>query len=66
MLLDFLFIYVFRWGVAGAAIATITSQFVGAIWELNGIWLYVAVAEVLSIFVSMVCLAKNKKKYKYA
>ena len=31
MILDFLFIYVFRWGVAGAAIATITSQFVGAI-----------------------------------
>ena len=31
MVLDFLFIYVFRWGVAGAAIATITSQFVGAI-----------------------------------
>ena len=31
MILDFLFIYVFRWEVAGAAIATITSQFVGAI-----------------------------------
>lgn len=31
MVLDFLFIYVFRWGVAGAATATITSQFVGAI-----------------------------------
>ena len=31
MVLDFLFIYVFKWGVAGAAIATITSQFVGAI-----------------------------------
>lgn len=31
MILDFLFIYVFRWGVAGAAVATIASQFVGAI-----------------------------------
>ena len=31
MILDFLLIYVFRIGVAGAAIATITSQFVGTI-----------------------------------
>lgn len=31
MILDFLFIYVFKWGVAGAAIATIISQLVGAI-----------------------------------
>lgn len=31
MILDFLFIGIFKWGVAGAAIATITSQFVGAI-----------------------------------
>ena len=31
MILDFLFIYVFKWGVAGAAIATVMSQFVGAI-----------------------------------
>ena len=34
MILDFLFIYVFRMGVAGAAMATITSQFVGAIIPL--------------------------------
>lgn len=34
MLLDFLLIYVFRIGVAGAAIATITSQIVGAIIPL--------------------------------
>lgn len=34
MVLDFLFIYVFRLGVAGAAIATITSQTVGAIIPL--------------------------------
>ena len=34
IVLDFLFIYVFRWGVAGAAWATITSQFVGAIIPL--------------------------------
>lgn len=29
MALDFLFMYVFRWGVAGAAAATIISQYVG-------------------------------------
>ena len=34
MVLDFLLIYVFRIGVAGAAMATITSQFVGAIIPL--------------------------------
>lgn len=34
MLLDFLFIYVFKCGVAGAAIATVLSQFVGAIIPL--------------------------------
>lgn len=34
MVLDFLFIGIFKWGVAGAAIATITSQFVGAIIPL--------------------------------
>lgn len=34
MVLDYLFIGVFKWGVAGAAIATITSQFVGAIIPL--------------------------------
>lgn len=31
MILDFLFIYVLKFGVAGAALATITSQFVGAL-----------------------------------
>ena len=34
IVLDFLFIYVFRWKVAGAALATITSQIVGAIIPL--------------------------------
>lgn len=34
IVLDFLFIYVFRWGVAGAAIATVTSQVVGAMIPL--------------------------------
>ena len=34
IILDFLLIYVFRWGIVGAAIATITSQFVGAIIPL--------------------------------
>ncbi len=36
-----------------------------AIWELNGIWLSVVVAEILSVFVSIICFIKNKKKYKY-
>lgn len=31
MVLDFLFVYVFKWGLAGAAIATSFSQFVGAV-----------------------------------
>lgn len=35
MILDFLLIYVFKLGVAGAAIATITSQIVGAIIPLT-------------------------------
>lgn len=34
MILDFLCIGIFKWGVAGAAIATITSQFMGAIIPL--------------------------------
>lgn len=36
-----------------------------AIWEINGIWLSVGVAEVLSIIVSVICFIKNKKKYEY-
>ena len=36
-----------------------------AIWELNGIWLSVVAAEILSVFVSIICFIKNKKKYKY-
>lgn len=31
MILDFLFIYLFKWGVAGAALATVASQIVGAV-----------------------------------
>ena len=34
MLLDFLFIYLFKWGVLGAGIASATSQVVGAIIPL--------------------------------
>lgn len=34
VILDFLFIYVFRWGLAGAAIATAISQITGAIVPL--------------------------------
>lgn len=36
------------------------------IWGVNGIWLAVAVAELLSLFVCIMFLAKNKKKYEYA
>ncbi len=37
-----------------------------AIWGINGIWLAVAVAETLSLFVCIIFLIKNKKKYQYA
>ncbi len=37
-----------------------------AIWGINGIWLAVAFAEILSLFVSIMFFAKNKKKYQYA
>ena len=33
---------------------------------INGIWLSVLVAEILSLIVSIICLIKNKKKYEYA
>ncbi len=34
MLLDFLFVAVFRWGIAGAALATAISQFIGGVIPL--------------------------------
>ena len=34
MVLDFIFIYIFRWGVLGAGLATALSQFVGAVIPL--------------------------------
>lgn len=36
------------------------------IWGINGIWLAVTIAELLSLFVCIMFLVKNKKKYKYA
>lgn len=36
-----------------------------SIWGINGIWLSVVLAEVLAIIVSIICFAKNKKKYEY-
>ncbi len=36
------------------------------IWGINGIWLAVAFAEILSLFVSIIFLSKNRKKYQYA
>lgn len=36
------------------------------LWGLNGIWLAVVVAEILSFFVSMAFIILNRNKYKYA
>ena len=36
------------------------------IWDLNGIWLAIVVAEILSLGVSAVFLICKKKKYEYA
>lgn len=36
-----------------------------AIWGINGIWISVACAEILSLFVSIMFFVKNKKKYEY-
>lgn len=36
------------------------------IWGLNGIWLAVVFAELLSLIVSIVCFIRNRKKYQYA
>lgn len=37
-----------------------------AIIGINGIWLAVVVAEILALFVSIIFLLKNRKKYEYA
>lgn len=34
MVLDFLFIAVFHWGIAGAAIATVCGEFIGGIFPI--------------------------------
>lgn len=36
------------------------------IWGLNGIWLAVVFAEILSLVVSIMFLVMNRKKYQYA
>ncbi len=36
------------------------------IWGINGIWIAVTFAELLSLFVCIMFLAKNRKKYEYA
>ena len=35
------------------------------IWGLNGIWISVAMAEICSIIVSLICYIVNRKKYEY-
>ena len=37
-----------------------------SIWGINGIWLSVVVAEVISVLVCFVCFCINRKKYQYA
>lgn len=37
-----------------------------AIWEINGIWLAIVIAETLALIVSIAFLIKNRKKYQYA
>ena len=37
-----------------------------SIWGINGIWLSVVVAEVISVVVCFVCFCINRKKYQYA
>lgn len=36
-----------------------------SIWQLNGIWLAIVFAEILSLMVSVIFLITNRKKYKY-
>ncbi len=43
-LLDPLFIYVFKWGIQGAAYATILSQFLALVWQM---WLFSDKREIL-------------------
>lgn len=35
------------------------------LFELNGVWLSVTVAEIFAIVVSVICFVKNRKKYEY-
>lgn len=35
------------------------------IFKLNGVWLAVVVAEILALFVSIICFKVNRKKYEY-
>lgn len=35
------------------------------IFKLNGVWLAVVVAEILALFVSVICFRLNRKKYEY-
>ncbi len=35
------------------------------VWELDGIWLSVVVAEIMAVAVGIICLFEKRKKYKY-
>ena len=35
------------------------------IWDVDGIWLAVTAAEIMSLIVTAVCLKTNKKRYGY-
>lgn len=70
VVLDFLMIGVFRWGVTGAALATGISQMVAVLGlplllGLDGIWMAIVVSELAALVVTICFLKGNKKKYHY-
>lgn len=60
-------------GIASATISTLRTLVFGSgsiiilpqIWEIDGIWLAITVAETLSLFVSAAFMVCNRKKYHY-
>lgn len=60
-------------GVASATISTLRTLVFGSgcvlilplIWGIDGIWLAITLAEILSVFISMVFMICNRKRYHY-
>ena len=44
----------------------VTVLIIPLIWELDGVWFAAVAAEVLSFAVTVIFLAKYRKKYNYA